>query len=73
MEKSGIPIAAIISIKDLKRLALMEMERERDFAILHEIGGAFADIPSEELESEVSRALTAVRHKARKQHRSAAT
>jgi prevent-host-death family protein len=65
VEKSGIPVAAIISAEDFKRLARLEAERNRDFAILDEMREAFEDIPPEEIEREVSRALSQVRAKNR--------
>jgi prevent-host-death family protein len=61
VEKSGIPIAAIISASDFKRLALLEAERNKDFAILDELREAFKDVPPEEIAREVSRALSQVR------------
>jgi prevent-host-death family protein len=61
VEKSGIPVAAIISAKDFQRLARLEAERNRDFAILDELREAFKDVPVEEIEREVSRALSQVR------------
>jgi prevent-host-death family protein len=61
VEKSGIPVAAIISASDLKLLARLEAERERDFAILDEMREAFKDVPPEEIEREVSKALREVR------------
>ncbi|MSQ14801.1 MAG: type II toxin-antitoxin system Phd/YefM family antitoxin [Dehalococcoidia bacterium] len=67
IEKSGIPVAAIISAEDLERLAEMEAKREKDFAILDEIGAAFKDIPDEELEQEVARAVNAAREELRKE------
>jgi len=67
VEKSGIPVAGIISAEDLKRLTEMEAQRERDFSILDEIGEAFKDVPAEEIEREVSRALREARAKARSQ------
>jgi prevent-host-death family protein len=66
VEKSGIPVAAIISAEDLKRLARMEEERSRDFAILDEMREAFNNVPPEEIEREVSRALSQVREENRK-------
>jgi prevent-host-death family protein len=72
VEKSGIPVAAIISAEDFKRLARMEAERSRDFAILDEMRAAFKDVPPEEIEREISRALSQVRKENRKQ-RSPAT
>src|SRR5438132_12470943 len=67
VEKSGIPVAAIISAQDLQELQRMEAQRENDFAILDEIGEAFKDVPDDELEREVNRALQAVRAKKRRE------
>jgi prevent-host-death family protein len=61
VEKSGIPVAAIISAQDFKRLARLEAERNRDFAILDEMREAFKDVPAEEIEREVARAINQVR------------
>lgn len=67
VQKSGIPVAAIVSAQDLEQLQRLEAERERDFAILDEIGEAFKNVPPDELEREVARALTQARRKARGQ------
>jgi prevent-host-death family protein len=61
VEKSGIPVAAIISASDFTRLARLEAERNKDFAILDEMREAFKDVPPEEISREVSRALSQVR------------
>jgi prevent-host-death family protein len=68
VEKSGIPVAAIIPAKDLQRLTRLEAERNRDFAILDEIREAFKDVPAEEIEREVAKALSEVRKEQRKKH-----
>jgi prevent-host-death family protein len=68
VEKSGIPVAAIIPAKDLQRLTRLEAERNRDFAILREIREAFKDVPAEEIEREVAKALSEVRKEQRKKH-----
>ena len=65
VEKSGIPVAAIISAEDFKRLARLEQERAERFKILDEIGAAFKDVPAEEIEREVKRAITQVRQQNR--------
>jgi prevent-host-death family protein len=65
VEKSGIPVAAIVSAEDLAHLDRLEQERQERFQILDAIGAAFADVPPEELEQEVTRALQAVRHHSR--------
>ena len=61
VEKSGIPVAAVISAGDLERLTRLEEQRERNFAILDEIGEKFKDVPVQEIEKEVSKALKQVR------------
>ncbi len=66
VEKSGIPVAAIISAEDLKSLEWLEQERQQDFSVLEDIGKAFKDIPATELEQEVKKALASVRREKRK-------
>lgn len=61
VEKSGIPVAAIVSVEDLERLNRLDEEHERDVAVLDEIGEAFKDVPVEELERQVAKALAEVR------------
>jgi prevent-host-death family protein len=68
VEKSGIPVAAIISAEDFKRLARLEAERNKDFAILDEMRDAFKDVPAEEIEREVAKALSEVRKEQHKKH-----
>jgi prevent-host-death family protein len=68
VEKSGIPVAAIISASDYQRLARLEAERNKDFAILDEMREAFKDVPPEEIEREVSRAISQVREENRTKH-----
>jgi prevent-host-death family protein len=65
VEKSGIPVAGIISARDFALFNQYLERREEDFAILDEIGEAFKGVPAEEIEREVGRALTAVRKKMR--------
>jgi prevent-host-death family protein len=68
VEKSGIPVAVIISAEGFKRLTLLEAERNKDFAILDELRDAFKDVPAEEIEREVARALSEVRKENRRKH-----
>jgi prevent-host-death family protein len=72
VEKSGIPVAAIISASDFKRLARLEQERAERFKILDEIGAAFKDVPAEEIEREVKRAITQVRQQNRQREQGTA-
>jgi prevent-host-death family protein len=68
VEKSGIPVAGIVSAEDLRRLDRLDRERVERFKVLEEFGEAFKDVPAEELEREVARALAEVRAKRRAQH-----
>lgn len=61
VEKSGIPVAAVISAEDLERFKKLEEQRERNFVILDEVGEKFKDVSSQEIEQEVSKALRQVR------------
>ena len=65
VEKSGIPVAALISAGDLERLKQFEAQSAERFKVLEQIGVAFKDVPPEELEREVSNALSEVREEAR--------
>ena len=61
VEKSGIPVAAVVSTDDLERLALLEQEREKDFKVIDELREAFKDVPEEEIEREADRAIEEAR------------
>src|SRR5215213_5491724 len=57
VEKSGIPVAAIISAADLERLTRMEAERVERFKVLDDIRDAFKDVSLEEIERQVAQAV----------------
>lgn len=61
VEKSGIPVAAVISAEDLELFNKLKEQREQNFAILDEIGEKFKNVPFEEIEQEVSKAVREVR------------
>ena len=61
VEKSGIPVAAVISAEDLQRFTRMEEQREKRFKALDKMREAFKDVPSEEIDREVKRAISQVR------------
>ena len=65
VEKSGIPVAAIISANDLARFAQLEREREERFAVIDRMRDAFQDVPSEEIEREAERSVAAARARRR--------
>lgn len=65
VEKSGLPVAAIISTEEYRRFKRHEQEREAVRARMYEAFGrfsdAFDDIPDEELERELAKAQAEVR------------
>lgn len=63
VEKSGIPVAAVISAEELERFTQMEEQRAQRFKVLDRIGEAFKDISEKELDREVQRAVSSVRKK----------
>lgn len=67
VEKSGIPVAAIISADDLARFAQLEQASEERFAVIDRMRDAFADVPPEEIEREAERSVTEARARRRKQ------
>jgi prevent-host-death family protein len=65
VEKSGIPVAAIISMDDLERFDRLEREREERFAVIDRMREAFADVPPEEIEQEAERSVAEARERLR--------
>ena len=61
VEKSGIPVAALVSIDDLDELNRAERERAGRFAIIDEMREAFKGVPQEEIEREADRAVAEAR------------
>ena len=61
VEKSGIPVAAVISTQDLKRLTQLEKQREDRFKALDRMREAFKNVPAEVLELEAEKAIAEVR------------
>jgi prevent-host-death family protein len=45
VEKSGIPVAAIVSTKDYEKLQLIKQRQKKDFLFLKELRDAFEDEP----------------------------
>jgi prevent-host-death family protein len=61
VEKSGIPVAAIVSPKDLARLERLDEERKRDFGAMAVFSENLRAVPIEELEEIVAEARAEVR------------
>jgi len=63
VEKSGIPVAAVISADDLE--CLTRYERAERFKALDATRASFRDVPDEELETEVAKAVAEARQELR--------
>jgi prevent-host-death family protein len=61
VEKSGIPVAEIVSLEDIQRLDQIDEKRKVHDRVIEEIRAAFKDVPPEQLERESERALAEVR------------
>lgn len=65
VKEHGEPVAAIISIDDMRRFARLEENIKDKFAVFDRIEAAFADVPAEEIEAAADRAIAKVRADAR--------
>ena len=63
VEKSGLPVVAIISTEEYRRFKAQEQEAARQalFEAFSRISDAFKDVPEEELERELAKAQAEVR------------
>jgi prevent-host-death family protein len=66
VEKSGIPVAGIVSADDLERLNQLDAQRREGLNILEASQAAFADEPPERVEAEITKAIAAVRRENRR-------
>lgn len=56
VEKSGIPVAGIVSARDLERLKRLDEENREAWEVLEAMQTPFRDVPSDEIEREAERA-----------------
>ena len=61
IEKSGVPVAALVSADDLAQLQRLEARRRENFAAIDEIRAAFAGEPDEKIQQEADKAIAEVR------------
>lgn len=69
VEKSGIPVAGIVSANDLRRLDQLDRERAERFNVIDEMRASFREVPAEEIEREADRSLAEVRAEMRTEQR----
>ena len=65
VEKSGIPVAGLVSAEDLRRLDDLDRRREQRFAVIDEVRASFQGVSPRELEHEAAAALASVREEMR--------
>jgi prevent-host-death family protein len=65
IEKSGIPVAVVVSLEDLRRIDQLARIREERFKAIDQIRANFAGISSEELLEEGVKAVAEVRARKR--------
>jgi prevent-host-death family protein len=73
VEKSGIPVAVLVSPEELNYLKEREKRIERGWEAMRQISRAFADVPVEELEAKVSEIIAENRAQARAEREAAAS
>jgi len=72
VEKSGLPVAAIISIDEYRRMKSdQEARRKRLFETFARFSDGFKDVPDEELERELAKAQSEVRAEMRAEREAA--
>lgn len=69
IEKSGIPVAAIIPYWEYEAYLRLRAKRMERFKVLDEMRDAFKDVPPEEIEREVAKAIAEVRAENRERER----
>jgi prevent-host-death family protein len=69
IEKSGIPVAAIIPYWEYEAFLRMKAKRDERFKALDEFAEPFKDVPLEEIEREVAKAVAEVRAENRERER----
>ena len=57
VEKSGIPVGAIVSIADLEQIRRLDAERGRLHNVMDRISAGFDDLTGDQAEAEVERAI----------------
>jgi prevent-host-death family protein len=72
IERSGIPVAAIVSPQDLAALNRLDEQRADLAGVLAEMREVFRDVPQEEIEEETNKAVAEVRDQMRAEREQAA-
>lgn len=65
IEKNGAAVVGLVSAQDMRRLQLLDEQRDRESAALDRIRAGFRGVPGDEMEREVSNAIAETRREAR--------
>jgi prevent-host-death family protein len=68
VEKSGIPVAAIVSASDLNKLQQLESQQSERFKLLERLRAGFADLSEEQIQREVTKIIEKQRQQERSKH-----
>jgi prevent-host-death family protein len=68
VEKSGIPVAAIVSATDLNKLQQLESQQSERFKLLERLRAGFADLSEEQIQREVTKIIEKQRQQERSKH-----
>lgn len=61
IEKSGIPVAAIVSTQDFQKLQQIKQQQEKDFTLINDIRTAFKDQSLEQINKGVEQSIKKAR------------
>jgi prevent-host-death family protein len=65
IEKSGIPVAALVSADDLARLERLDREWDEHTQAMERFSAAFSGVPVAEIEAEIDRIVADIRRQDR--------
>lgn len=69
VEKSGLPVAAVISMDEYRQFLRSEEQRARERALLKQVSEAFDDLSDEEFQAKVDEAVRTARAEIRAERR----
>jgi prevent-host-death family protein len=72
VEQVGVPVAALVSIEDLKQLARLDAQRAERRRLVESLREPFRGVPSEKIERETAKAVAEVREEMRAERMAAA-
>ncbi len=72
IEKSGIPVAAVVSIEDMAALAILDERQREAWDVLEAMRAPFRGVSPEEIEREAAKAIAEVRAERRAAREAAA-